>query len=152
MSRLKIEDARSKRSAKIAIASSGKDLDSPVDPRFGRCPYFLIVETGKNGEFETVPNTAVQAFRGAGISAAQMVVNKKAEAVIAGNFGPKAVAVLSSSGIKTFRASGIEVREAVEKFKDGELKEVTQMSGPFGPGMGFGRGRDYGRCGSRRGG
>ena len=64
---------------KIAIASSGKGLDSPVDPRFGRCPYFLIADS-KNDKFEAIENTAGQAFRGAGISAAQMVANCTARA------------------------------------------------------------------------
>lgn len=128
---------------KIAIAASGKDLDSQADSRFGRCPYFLIVDS-ETEEFEAIENTAGQAFRGAGISAAQMIVNKGVGAVIAGNFGPNAVNVLSSSGIKIFGGvAGITVKEALEQYKKGELKETTAATTPAG--MGVGRGGGWGR-------
>ena len=130
---------------KIAIASSGKDLDSQIDPRFGRCPYFLIVDS-ETEEFEAVENTAGQAARGAGISAAQVVANKGVGAVIAGNFGPNAVHVLSTSKIKIFGGvSGITAKEVVKKYKAGDLKETTAETTPFG--MGRGRGRGMGRGG-----
>jgi len=129
---------------KIAIASSGKTLDSPVDPRFGRCPYFLIVDS-ETEEFEVLENTAGQASRGAGISAAQVVANKKVGAAVAGNFGPNAVNVLSSSGIKIFGGvSGITIKEALEQYKKGELKETTAATTPAGMGMGRGMGRGGG--------
>lgn len=131
---------------KIAIASSGRTLDALVDPRFGRCPYFLIVES-ETGGFEAIENTAGQAFRGAGISAAQMIANKNVKAVIAGNFGPNAFNVLSSSGIKIFGGvSGISAKEALAQYKEGKLKELTATSPfGFGPGMGRGGGRGGGR-------
>ncbi len=128
---------------KIAIAASGKDLSSPVDPRFGRCPRFLIVDS-ETEEFEVLENTAGQATRGAGISAAQVIVNKKVGGVVAGNFGPNAVNVLSSSGIKIFGGvTGITIKEALEQYKKGELKETTAATTPAGMGRGgvWGRGR-----------
>jgi predicted Fe-Mo cluster-binding NifX family protein len=137
MSRLKIEDARFKKPAKIAIASSGETLEAKVDARFGRCPYFLIVNT-KTNKFEVLENTAGQAFQGAGISAAQMIVNKKVKAVLAGNFGPKAVYVLNNSGIKIFSVSSVSVKEALAGYKKGDLKEVDVAAAPFG--MSVGRG------------
>ncbi len=128
---------------KIAVASSGKDLDSPINPRFGRCSYFLIVETETN-DFEVVENSAAQAFRGAGISAAQMVVNKGVKAVIAGNFGPNALNVLQTSGVKIFGVgSEKSVKEVLESYKAGKLEEIktSDMIG-FGRGFGgVGRGR-----------
>jgi predicted Fe-Mo cluster-binding NifX family protein len=116
---------------KIAVASSGKDLNSPVDLRFGRCPYFLIgdIETGK---FEGVENSAIQSFRGAGISAAQMVVNKGVKVVIAGNFGPNALNVFQTSGVKVFRVkTGVSVKEVIESYKAGRLEEVETKSMDF---------------------
>lgn len=128
---------------KIAIASSGKDLDSQVDSRFGRCPYFLIVDS-ETEEFEVVENIAGQAARGAGISAAQVIANKGVGAVIAGNFGPNAVNVLSASKIKIFGGVfGITTKEAVKKYQAGDLKETTAETTPFG--MGMGRGGGWGR-------
>jgi len=116
---------------KIAIASLGKNLNSKVDSRFGRCPFFLIVDSDTN-KFEVIENTAGKKFQGAGISAAQLIVNKTAESVIAGNFGPKAVSVLSTSGIKIFGGIfGITAQEAIEKYKLGELKEMSDVDGIF---------------------
>jgi predicted Fe-Mo cluster-binding NifX family protein len=144
---------------KIAVATSGKTLNSQVDPRFGRCPYFLIIES-ENGKPEVLENTAGQTSRGAGISAAQLIVNKGVGAVIAGNFGPNAINVLSSSGIKMFACppkpaasgagrrggvSGITVKDALEQYKKGELKENTVMSPPAGINMGRGGGWGRGR-------
>ena len=124
---------------KIAIASSGKNLDSPVDARFGRCPYYLIVDN-KNDEFEAIENTAGQGFRGAGISAAQMVANKGVKAIIAGNFGPNAINVLSTSGIKIFTTSDLSMtaKKALEQYKKNELRQVTAATVSFGSGMGRG--------------
>ncbi len=125
---------------KIAIAVSDKNLDSPVDARFGRCPYFLIVDS-KTNKFEAIENTTGQAFRGVGISAAQMIASKGVKAVIAGNFGPNAVNVLSSSGIKIFGGlSGVKAKEVLEQYKAGQLKEVSAVTAPSGMGRGFGRG------------
>jgi len=125
---------------KIAVASSGKTLGSPVNPRFGRYPYFLIVESRSN-EFEAMENAAGQAFRGAGISAAQMIANKGVKVAIAGNFGPNAVNVLSASGVRIFRdISGLTVKEAINQYQKGKLEEVTVTgSGSFGRGFGMGR-------------
>jgi len=127
---------------KIGVAASGKDLDSLVDMRFGRCRYFLIVDS-ETEEFEAVENTAAQAFGGAGVSAAQLVVNKGAGAVIAGNFGPKAFNVLTASGVKIFGGvKGITVASAVKQYKAGKL---SQMSVPaYGAGTGFAGGRGGG--------
>ena len=128
---------------KIAVASSGKTLEDQVNPRFGRCPYFLIVDS-ETGEFEAIENSAAQAFRGAGISAAQMVANKGAKVVIAGNFGPNALNVLQAGGIKVFGIeAGVSVKEAVERYKADRLEEAQVST------MGFGRGFGGGRRGGR---
>ena len=132
---------------KIAVTSTGPTLDDNVEARFGRCPYFLIVDS-ETEEFEAVENTAGQAARGAGISAAQVVANKGVGAVIAGNFGPNAVHVLSTSKIKIFGGVfGITAKEVVKKYKAGDLKETTAETTPFGMGRGRGMGRGMGRGG-----
>ena len=59
---------------KIAISSTGPDLDAEVDPRFGRCECFVIVDS-ETKEFEVLDNQAGMKSGGAGIQAAQMVVN-----------------------------------------------------------------------------
>lgn len=125
---------------KIVIPSTGKNLDSSVDPRFGRCPYFLIVDT-ETGDFEAVENKAGLAARGAGVSAAQIVVDSGVKAVLAGNLGPNAFYALSAAGIRIFAgAFGITAREALKQYKSGGLKEMTAPVRGFGPGRGMGRG------------
>lgn len=131
---------------KIGVSASGESLDSNVDPRFGRCPYFIIVETeGKEiKNYEVVNNQAVQAMRGAGVQAAQTVANKEVEVVITGNIGPNAFNVLSQTGIKIITGVSGKVGETVEKYLKGELKETTKPTFGFGPGMGRGLGRGKG--------
>lgn len=127
---------------KIAVASSGKTLESQVDPRFGRCPYFLIIDS-ETEKFEVFKNEAGQSARGAGISAAQLIADKGVGAVLAGNFGPNAVNVLSASQIKIFSGVfGITAKEAIKQYQEGKLQEITAATAvPFkGQGMGRGRG------------
>lgn len=126
---------------KVCISSSGDTLEALVDERFGRCQYFIIVDTG-TGEFAAAPNKAGGAGRGAGIQAAQTIADMGAEALVTGVVGPKAFTALRNAGIKIYEgASGREtVKEALEKFKNEGYSEAMAPSG--GPGMGgFGRGR-----------
>jgi len=126
---------------RICVTSQGKDLDSEVDPRFGRCAYFLIVDT-ENMEFEAVLNGGVGAAGGAGIQAAQAIAGLGAEAVVTGNVGPNAFEALNAAGIRMFTGASGTVRRTVEAFKAGALKETT--AGPTTgshSGMGGGRGR-----------
>jgi predicted Fe-Mo cluster-binding NifX family protein len=116
---------------KIAIASQGKELTSPIDPRFGRCPFFLIIDT-ETENFEVLENIAKEEFQGAGISTAQLIANKEVGAVIAGNFGPKALSVLKTSGIKIFRETNQSTIENVfERFKEQKLEEITEIPSGF---------------------
>ncbi len=120
---------------KVCISSSGESLDSLVDPRFGRCSYFIFLDLDKD-KFNAVSNTGVNAMRGAGVQAAQTVADNGAETVITGNMGPNSFNLLESSSIKVFQASpSMKVKEAVEEFKKGNLKELTESFGRFGRGF-----------------
>ena len=111
---------------KVAIASSGPTLKSKVDSRFGRCPYFLIINP-KTNKSKVLKNIAGQSFQGAGISASQIIANKKVKAVIAGNFGPKAINVLNASGIKIFAGVfNLTIKQTLEKYKNGGLKALDK--------------------------
>lgn len=124
---------------KIAISSSGKDLDSQIDPRFGRCQYFIFVDP-ETMEFEASENEGLMASGGAGVQAAQLIVQKGAKALITGNLGPNAASALSASGIKVYLVSGGTVREGTEAFKAGKLQEASGATVPPHFGMGGGRG------------
>ena len=127
---------------KICITSVSGNLDAQVDPRFGRCPYFTIVDS-ETMEFNAISNDSTNAAHGAGIQAAQTVANMGVKVVITGNVGPNAFNVLSATGIKIVTGASGSVREAVEKYKSGQLKETGNptVGGHFGMGKGQGRGR-----------
>jgi len=129
---------------KICVSAVANSLDAQLDPRFGRCPYFVIVDS-ESMQFEDIPNRASGATGGAGIQAAQIIANKGVKVVITGNVGPNAFQALSSAGIKIVTGAFGTVREAVEKYKKGELGETgaPTVGGHFG--MGRGQGQRRGR-------
>ncbi len=114
---------------RIAISSTGKDLDAQVDPRFGRCQYFIFLDP-KTMDFEVVENQGVGAMGGAGVQAAQLVAQKGATALITGNLGPNAASALSASGIKVYLVPGGTVKEAAQAYKSGTLKEAGGATVP----------------------
>ncbi len=109
---------------KIALSATGPTLDADVDPRFGRCQFFMIVDTDTM-EFEVVDNASANASGGAGIAAAQTVINKNVQVVLTGNVGPKAYQVLSKAGIQTFAGASGKVQVAIETYKNGGLKATS---------------------------
>ena len=125
---------------KVAISTSGENLKSEIDPRFGRCQYFILAETDTM-EYETFQNASAMASGGAGIQAAQFVIDKGAKAVITGNLGPNGYQTLNAGGMKIITGVSGTVKEALEKFKNGELKETDSPTVGSHFGMGKGRGR-----------
>jgi len=111
---------------KIAITSTGKTLDSEVDPRFGRAAHFVVVDT-ETMDFSTIENESVAAAGGAGISSAKVVIDTGAEAVLTGNCGPNAERTLTAASVKLYTGVAGTVAEAVELFKSGKL---TEAAGP----------------------
>jgi len=112
---------------KIAISSTGEDLQSQIDTRFGRCKYFIIVDN-ENLEFQKISNESAIAAGGAGIKAAETIVNQGAEVVITGNIGPNAFRTLNAAGIKIYAGIDGIIKDAIEKLNKGELKEVKDPS------------------------
>ncbi len=111
---------------KICISSTGDNIDSSVDPRFGRCPFFLIYDDSTE-TYEFISNASRNAMGGAGIQAAQEVISKGAEAVITGNIGPNSYRVFESAKIKIYTGVSGPLKEAIAKFKANQL---TSTSGP----------------------
>ena len=121
------------------MSATADNLEAQVDPRFGRCLYLVVVDS-ENMQFEVVPNMAANSTGGAGIQAAQAMVDKGVSVVITGNVGPNAFGALSAAGIEIItRASGT-VREVVEKFNRGEFQSTSAptVGGHFGIGKGRG--------------
>lgn len=110
---------------KIAISASGPDLEALVEPRFGRAPYFLMVDMETMG-FEVVPNRpGMQAAQGAGIQAAALVARHRPAAVLTGHCGPKAFQTLQAAGIRVIVGVEGPVREAVQNYRTGKLKPAS---------------------------
>lgn len=137
---------------KVCITAGASGLDAPVDPRFGRCPFFVLVDLDTMA-VESVANQSAMASGGAGIQAAQAVAELGAKALITGNMGPNAHATLSAAGIEIYQHAGGRVKDAVEKFKRGELSKLSSASVPAHGGMGRGGpGGGMSRGGRGRGG
>lgn len=110
---------------KIAITSSGETLESKVDLRFGRATGFIIYNL-ENDSYKAVDNAQnLNAMQGAGIQAAQNVVNEDVDAIITGHCGPKAFMVLNNAGVKIYTGAEGTVKEVIEKFKNNELQEAA---------------------------
>jgi predicted Fe-Mo cluster-binding NifX family protein len=122
---------------KIAVSSSGTDQSAQVDPRFGRCQFFLIIDT-ESGKTEAVANSALSAGGGAGVQAAQTVADHGAQTVLTGNVGPNAMRALQTAEIEVITGIDGTVSEALEAFRDGRysasegptVQSHFGMSGP----------------------
>ena len=127
---------------KVAVSANEPTLDSTVDPRFGRCHYFVIVDT-ETMQYEAIPNTSQSAPHGAGIQAAQTIANKGVKVVLTGNVGPNAYRALSAAGIQIVTGTNGTIRETITRYNKGDMRETSSptVSGHFGAGKGLGGGR-----------
>lgn len=139
---------------KIAVATTNGGLDDTVSPVFGRCPTYTFV----NWENDTIVDACIEgnpgatATGGAGIQAAQFVAGKNVQAAIAGNFGPKAAAVLNAAHVAMVSAQGT-VKDIVSEYQTGKLAPAKQptVGEHYGMGRGGRRGAEMG-AGQGRGG
>jgi len=120
---------------KICVTSQGEGLDAQVDPRFGRCPYFILVETDTM-DFEAVQNPNVTGMGGVGVQSGQLMSEKQVKAVLTGNVGPNAFRTLQAAGIDIITGVSGSVKEAVDKYKSGEVKPADDPNVDSKFGMG----------------
>lgn len=116
---------------KIAVSAIAPDLDALVDPRFGRAPYFIIVDPDSM-QFETMENSSASAPGGTGISVAQAIVGKGVQVVLTGSCGPNAYEVLSAAGVQIITGVSGTVRDAVLSFKQGKPASTSAPDVPPG--------------------
>jgi predicted Fe-Mo cluster-binding NifX family protein len=112
---------------KLCVTAEGEDLDSLVDPRFGRCAYFLIIDRDSL-EFEVIENGNSSSGGGAGIQSGQLIASKGVTAVITGNVGPNAFRTLEAAGIDVITGASGRVQEVVDRYKAGEFKSTQGPS------------------------
>jgi len=121
---------------KVAITSSGEDLNSPVDRVFGRARYFVIADPEETN-VEVLENSQnVNAAQGAGIQSARQIANKSVGVVLTGNVGPNAFKALEAASIRVFQFGSdiLTIRDALTAWKEGRLQEVKA---PTAKGHGF---------------
>ena len=113
---------------KLAICAKGEGLNAEVDQRFGRCPFFVVVDTEKKEVVESLSNENAEAAGGAGPQAAQLLAGRDIEAVVLGNVGPNAVEALGAANIKAYSGVTGTVEDTLEKFLAGGLKPVSEAT------------------------
>jgi predicted Fe-Mo cluster-binding NifX family protein len=110
---------------KICVTSQGDTLQAQVDPRFGRCVYFIVVDTDTM-EFEAINNAQTQVMGGAGVQSGQLMTEKDVKAVLTGNVGPNAYQTLNAGGIEIITGVSGTIQEAVDHYKKGDLKATDR--------------------------
>ncbi|HUV77864.1 MAG TPA: NifB/NifX family molybdenum-iron cluster-binding protein [Desulfobacterales bacterium] len=129
---------------KIGVTSTGPTLDDMVAARFGRCPYFLIIDPDTM-EFEALPNPNISLGGGAGIQSAQLMADRDVAAVLTGNCGPNAIKTFGAAGIKVISGVSGPVRQAVQQYISGSPVQTSAPNVDNSSGMGIGRGMGGGR-------
>ncbi|MCT4686014.1 NifB/NifX family molybdenum-iron cluster-binding protein [Vallitalea sp.] len=120
---------------KVCISSTVDSINGLTDGRFGRCPFYAIYDD-ETKEYEFVENEGAKAAQGAGIKAAQIVVDNGVDIVITGNLGPNAIRVLQAGNIKIFKMLGDNIKEQIEYYNEGKLISIDK---PGASHMGMGR-------------
>lgn len=113
---------------KVSLSSSGKDLNDNLDLRFGRSPYFIIYDLDTD-EYQSIDNKGEKSSGGAGIAAAQQIIDESVEVLITSNVGPNAYELLNSSDIKMYKGKSIPCKLLIQEYKEGKLKEIKE-AGP----------------------
>lgn len=115
---------------KIALPIDEKNLDNQISVSFGRAPYYAIYNT-ETKTTEYIENTAANAKGGAGIKAAQLVVDSGAKILITPRCGENAADVISDAGIKMYKSENISANENIEKFLNSDLNLLNEIHEGF---------------------
>jgi len=113
---------------KLAVSAKGKGPGAEVDQRFGRCPYFVVVDSESGEEIETIVNDNVDSAGGAGPQSAQLLSKHNVDAVATGNVGPNAVNALKAAKIKVYTGAAGTVESTIKSFKEGQLSQATEAT------------------------
>lgn len=106
---------------KIIISATAKDWSALLDERFGRAKGFILYDETKD-TFSWHPNKeGLNSSHGAGVVAAQFVINTGASVILTGHIGPKAFNILNKAGIKVFNSEVASLNEVYNDFKHGKL-------------------------------
>ena len=118
---------------KLAFTVNTQDDNPNLERRFGRCKYFLIVDTETQSR-SLLSNPGLDSAHGAGTQAAQYLVEENVGAVIGGDFGPNAYSVLEAAGVQMYAAGDAKVDSLIADFHTGKLQRAASRSGGRGRG------------------
>jgi predicted Fe-Mo cluster-binding NifX family protein len=139
---------------KICITASGEGFESEVDPRFGRCGYFIIYDP-ETRSVKSISNASTAVAGGAGVKAAEIIANEGVNVLLTGSVGPNAFSIFSELGIDIQTGVKGTVREAIRQYEAGELQSICSPNGTPGSGMkkvsGMGKGMKGGGMGRQMG-
>ena len=108
---------------KICLTATKNNLEAQIDSRFGRCNYFIFIDSEKN-QIKSIKNDVSEVTEDAGVLAAQIIAKKLIKYVITGNVSSRAMQALKTSGIEVYIVRDISVNNALEKFRKGELSKA----------------------------
>jgi len=114
---------------KMAVSAMGRYLDAQVDPNFGRCQYFIIVDSDTL-EFYAIENPNIGLMSRAGIQSGQMIADRGVQVILTGNIGPNAFRTLSAAGVQVVAEVNGTLREAIHKFGSDQLRPVSRATVP----------------------
>ncbi|NMD42527.1 MAG: dinitrogenase iron-molybdenum cofactor biosynthesis protein [Firmicutes bacterium] len=113
---------------KLAVCAQGEGLEAQVDQRFGRCPYFVIVDSESGAVEKSVPNSGMAATGGAGPQSARQLSQEGVEAVAVGHVGPNAATALQAAGISIYGGVTGTVQETWQLFREGKLTTIDEAT------------------------
>lgn len=129
---------------KIVVAANGRDLDAPTSPIFGRSPFYVLADT-ETMHVEAMANPEMGSLRGVGFHLPEVIVERGAQAVVAGSVGPNAFRVLQDLGVPVYLSGDRTVREAIEAYKAGWLQPAEDANVPTHSGRTRGKSARVGR-------
>lgn len=121
-----IKDAKEERQMRIAIPLDENKKDVCIV--LARAPYFLFRD--ESGE-TVVENPAAQAQGGAGVQAAQFLVDSGVTALITVRCGQNAADVFTAAGIRIYQSVHKTAAEELAALAGGTLEELTRFHGGF---------------------
>ena len=113
---------------KLAVCAQSEGLEAQVDQRFGRCPYFVILDSETGAPVKSAPNSGAAAAGGAGPQSARQLSGEGVEAVAVGHVGPNAADALKAAGITVYGGVTGTVQQTWELFRDGKLPVIGQAT------------------------
>lgn len=140
---------------KIIVTAAAAHIDGAIEPRFGRCPYLILVDS-ETDEHQAIANQSAASAGGAGIATARKIVELGAQVVITGRIGPNGQEVLTQAGVEMITGCAGPIREILKNYRAGELEVGAAVTGrPQGRqavAQGMERGRGMGGKGRGMGG